>query len=109
MEGFAENFLFFRRERQIRRIDHRRVVKAPLQNVVGDETGGANGRLARLDDGLLAVGQQQHGLFVAKPDLAVNHGQRRAFRFVHAMTNSVPSTPATAPRVMTRMRPGLSR
>ena len=80
LEGFNKDFLFFRCERQIRRINHRRIVKTPLQDVVGNETRSANGRFARLDDGLLAVGQQERGLFVAKPNFAVNHGHRRQLR-----------------------------
>jgi len=81
-DGFAEDFLLFGCEWQIVQINHCRIVKAPLQDVVGNETRSANGRFARLGDGLLAVGQQECGLFVAKPDLAVNHGQGCSLRVV---------------------------
>ena len=82
LKGFVERLLLFGGERQIRRINHRRIIKAPLQNVVGDETRRANGRLARLGHSLLAVGQQERGLFIAKPNLAVNHRQRLLLRVV---------------------------
>jgi uracil-DNA glycosylase family 4 len=52
LERITEDFLFFRRERQIRRIQHRRIIKAPLQDIIGNEAGGADRRLTRPGDGL---------------------------------------------------------
>jgi len=76
-------FLLIRRQCQFVRINHRRIIKAPLQKIIGDEAGGAHGRAARLHGGLIAVGQQQRGLRVAEFHLAVHHRKRGAVGGVH--------------------------
>ena len=47
-----------------------------LDNIVGDKTGCANGRLAHFCHRLLAIGQNERALLIEKADLAVDHRQR---------------------------------
>ena len=68
--------MFVRRELQIVRVNHGRIIKAPLQQIVGDEAGGAHRGLAQFGDGLFAVGERERGLVVAEFHPAVHDGQR---------------------------------
>ena len=85
IEGFAKNSLFFRREWQIRQVEHRRIVEAPLEDVVGDKTRGSRGRFAQLRDRLLAIRENERGLLVAKLNFAIDRQ-----RFINTALGGLP-------------------
>ena len=82
IERFAERVLFLSRQRQIVQIKHRRIIKAPLQKIVGDEAGSSHRCLAGFGDGLLEIGEGERAVVVAEFDNAINHGKRRALRAI---------------------------
>jgi len=83
VERCAKIFLLVRRKLQIVQIKNGGIIKTPLQNVIGYETRRENGRFSEIDDGLLAVGEQQGGLFVSKFNFAINHRKPRFICVIH--------------------------
>ena len=75
--------LFPRSQDQLIQVNHRGIIKAPLKEVVCDETGGPGGSLARVNDGLFTIRQQQHVLPVPEFHPAVNQGKGRAIGVIH--------------------------
>ena len=77
-----QGLLFGTRQLQIRRVDHPRIIKAPLQEVVRDESGRLFRCLPRIHHRLFAVGQGERARRRAKLHPAIHHGDRRPVRVI---------------------------
>ena len=82
-ERGVEPDLLLRRECQFIRVQHGGIIKTPLQKIVGNEAGRAHRRLAQIHHRLLAIGQREGRLVVAKCNLTVHDRQDRALRSIH--------------------------
>ena len=72
-DGLREGLLLVGREGKLIEVQHRGIIKSPLQNIVHHEAGGQRGYLPGNCDRLLHIGHRNSALLVFEPDDAVDH------------------------------------